>query len=99
MATETVDRRTGHYRSVTVTTLACLAGIAAAAISEFVVGAGPKDNVALYVLLGAILVQIPFYRVTGFMDEDTSIKDYLFVAFMTFSLWFVTWTLLLTASA
>lgn len=99
MATETVDRRSGHHRSVIVTTLACLAGIVAAVISEFVIAAGPTDNMALYVLVGAILVQFPILQVSGFDMDDFSTKDYLYVAFMTFSLWFVSWTMLLTVSA
>lgn len=96
MATESVDRTSGHYRSVTVTTLACLMGIVTAYVSEFVLAADPTANVALYVLVGAILVQFPVLQVAGFDLDDFSTKDYVYVAFMTFSLWFVTWTVLLT---
>ena len=99
MATETVDRRSGHHRSVIVTTLACLAGVGAATVSEFVVAAGPTDNMALYVLLASILVQFPILQVSGFDLDEFSKKDYLYVAFMTFSLWFVSWTMLLTVAA
>ena len=96
MATETVDRTTGHHRSVTVTTLSCLLGIVAAYVSEYVLQADPTATVALYVLVGAILVQFPVLQLAGFDLDDFSTKDYIFDAFMTFSLWFVTWTILLT---
>jgi len=84
---------------VLVTTMASLFGIAAAGVCEFALGLGPTDNVALYVLVGAIVVQFPILQAAGFDMDDFSAKDYIFVAFMTFSLWFVTWTLLLTAQA
>jgi len=47
---------------------------------------------------GAILVQYILINVSGIYGEDEfGAKHYLFIAFMTFSLWFVTWGILLTA--
>ncbi|MFD1587729.1 hypothetical protein ACFR9U_12105 [Halorientalis brevis] len=97
MATESVDRRAAHIRGLTVTTLASLAGVAAAVVSQAVAGSA-TDNTALYVLVGTIIVQFPILRVLGIEVEDFSTKDYLYVAFMTFSLWFVSWGVLLTAN-
>jgi Zn-dependent protease with chaperone function len=71
-------------------------GIVAAYVSEFVLAADPTATVALFVLVGAILVQFPLLQVAGFDLEEFSTKDHLYVAFMTFSLWFVSWTLMLT---
>jgi predicted aconitase with swiveling domain len=101
MATETADERAAHIRGVTVTTLAAVAGIAAAVVSQVVTaGQDPvtaaSSNTALYVLVGAILAQLPVLQVLGIDVEDFSAKDYLYVAFMTFSLWFVSWGVLLT---
>ncbi|QSG09057.1 EMC6-like membrane protein [Halapricum desulfuricans] len=99
MATETADGLTGHVRSVTVTTLASLMGIVAALISEYGLGADPSGRVNVFVVLGAIAVQVPILQALGVDTQEFSTKDYLYVAFMTFSLWFVSWTLILTASA
>ncbi|MCU4716698.1 EMC6-like membrane protein [Halapricum hydrolyticum] len=99
MATETADGLTGHVRSVTVTTLASLMGIIAALVSEYGLGASPSGRINVFVVLGAIAVQIPILQALGVDVQDFSTKDYLYVAFMTFSLWFVSWTLILTASA
>ena len=96
MATETAEGYSGHVRSVTVTTLASLSGIVAMLTSEYAVGVDPSSNVALLVVVGAIAVQLPILSVAGFDTDDFSTKDYLYIAFMTFSLWFVTWTMLLT---
>ncbi|MFW6448639.1 MAG: hypothetical protein ACOC0X_03740 [Halobacteriota archaeon] len=46
-------------------------------------------------LLIAILVQLPLYRIMGY-EEFGGGKDVLYVAFMTFSLWFITFGIILT---
>ncbi|MEF8827102.1 MAG: hypothetical protein V5A27_12310 [Halapricum sp.] len=97
MATETADGMTGHVRSVTVTTLASLIGIGAALVSEFVLEADPTGQISLFVILAAIAVQVPILQALGVDTQEFSTKDYLYIAFMTFSLWFISWTLLLTA--
>ena len=96
MATDTADKRAAHIRGLTVTTLACVAGIVAAVVSA-AVASGATDTVGLYVVVAAILAQLPILRVVGIDVEDFSTKDYLYVAFMTFALWFVSWGVLLTA--
>lgn len=98
MATDTVDARRAHVRGVTVTTLATVTGIVAALVST-VVASGATDSVAVYVLAGAVLLQFPILQVLGIDVEEFSTKDYLYVAFMTFALWFVCWAILLTAES
>ena len=96
MATESVDGWSAHMRGLTVTTLASIAGVAAGVVSAAVT-AGATDRTGLYVVAAAILVQFPVLRLIGIDVEDFSAKDYLYVAFMTFALWFVSWGILLTA--
>jgi len=101
MATETADERRQHLRAVTVTALAALFGVAAAFISAFLTAdlsatAAAKDQTAQLVVAVAILVQIPLVQQSGFYDsEEFGAKLVLFIAFMTFSMWFVTWGILL----
>ena len=106
MATETVEGLSGHERGITVTTLACIAGIVAALGSFFITGvaggavepaAAATDSQALYLVLGAILVQFPILHVVGVKFGDMSAKDYLYVAFLTFALWFISFGIMLTA--
>ncbi|MFT4904039.1 MAG: protein involved in ribonucleotide reduction [Natronomonas sp.] len=99
MATDTAERRVAHVRGVTVTAIACLAGVVAALISGTVAG-GAEDPLAVYVLAGAVIVQFPLLRALEAAGleidvEDFGVKDYLYVAFMTFALWFVCWSILL----
>ena len=105
MATETADARASHIRGLTVTTLASLAGILAA-VGSSVVTAGAADpatsTVGIAVVGAAIVVQFPILQGLGEAGlvavdvQEFGAKDILYVAFMTFSLWFVSWTVLLT---
>ena len=96
MATDTVDSRRAHLRGITVTAVSALLGIAAA-FGSFAFASGPNDTGVVYVLVAAILVQIPALQATGIKPEFSA-KDYAYVAFMTFALWFVTLTILFTAN-
>ncbi|HKL29798.1 MAG TPA: hypothetical protein VJ898_11110 [Natrialbaceae archaeon] len=101
MATETADERRQHVRAVTVTALAALFGVGAAFVSAFLTSdlsatEAAKNQTAQLVVVAAILVQIPIVQQSGFYDSDEfGAKLVLFIAFMTFSMWFVTWGILL----
>jgi hypothetical protein len=60
---------------------------------------GPGDEIALGVWLAAILVQFPVFYVIGLDVGEFSTKDKIYVGFMTFTMWFVSWGILLTAGA
>jgi uncharacterized membrane protein len=100
MATETQTGLSKHLRGVTVTTISCLAGIAAAVVSGVVVGTDPaaaSDRLSVAIAIGAIGIQFPVLRVVGIDVTDFGAKDYLYVGFMTFTLWFITFAIMLTA--
>ncbi|MFB6079817.1 MAG: hypothetical protein ABEJ81_02270 [Haloferacaceae archaeon] len=102
MATETKPGLSDHLRGVTVTTAACLAGTLAALTSAVIAGtseAAATDIRGLMILAGFIFLQYPLFRVAGVDISGFSLKDHLYVAFMTFALWFMTYTILLTANA
>ena len=103
MATDAVDRREAHIRGLTVTTLASVAGIIAALLSAaMVMGPGTPvteaatDELSVYILAGVTIAQFPVLRILGIDVDDFGGKDFVYVVFMTFSLWFVCWTIFLT---
>jgi hypothetical protein len=63
------------------------------------VASGATDFTALAVVAVAIAVQFPVLRVIGIEQDDLSGKDVLYIVFMTFALWFVSWGILLTTGA
>ena len=95
MATETLSERAAHLRSLTVMALTSLSGIAAGLVSAML-ASGATDTAGLFPLAGVILLQLPVLGLFGVDVEDFSMKDNIYVAFMTFSFWFVTWAILLT---
>jgi hypothetical protein len=104
MATETEPGAglTGHIRGVTVTTLACLGGVVAAVAAGAIVGTGPEaasDVRALAFLVAAAAGQYPVLKAIGVDIDDFGAKDHLYVGFMTFTLWFITFAIILTTGA
>jgi hypothetical protein len=100
MATETQTGLSGHMRGVTVTTLACLAGVVAAVVSGLVAGtttAAAGSTLPIVVVAVFVVVQFPVLKVVGVDTTDFGVKDYLYVAFMTFALWFISYAIMLTA--
>ncbi|UIP00494.1 hypothetical protein Hbl1158_03785 [Halobaculum sp. CBA1158] len=103
MATETASGLSDHLRGVTVTTVSCLAGIAAALVCAMApfLGTSPEaatDTLALVVVAGFVFVQIPLLKLLGVEVEEFGIKDNLYVAFMTFTLWFIAYGVILSAN-
>ncbi|WP_436346015.1 hypothetical protein [Natronorubrum sp. FCH18a] len=105
MSTESISDRREHIRSISVTSLAALLGVAAALASMSITGdVSPGDAAtdmrALMLVAGAILAQFILFDFTSIYGEDEfGAKHYLFIVFMTFSFWFVTWGILLTTEA
>ncbi|UPM43055.1 hypothetical protein [Halocatena salina] len=101
MATDTTDAHSDYLRGVTVTALSAVLGITAAYGSLVVTGdVAPAEtatsSTVVYVLAAAIAVQFPILKLSGLKDEFSG-KDILYVSFMTFAVWFVSLTVLLTA--
>jgi len=88
----------GHARGVVVTTICCLAGIAAGVVSAAYVGtsvAAAQSTTLVFVLGAFVLAQYPLYKIIGV--GDFGVKDNLYVAFLTFTLWFISYTVLATS--
>jgi len=98
MATDTSERFSSHLRGVTVTTVATVSGLLAG-VASAMVAQGAGDTIGATILLAAILVQFPLYYAIGMDLSEFSTKDKLYVGFMTFALWFVSWGILLTADS
>ena len=97
MATESASRLTGHARSVAVTTIASLGGVGAGVASSML-ATGPTDTIGLVLVLAASAVELGVMRLIGIDISDFGVKDNIYVVFMTFALWFVTWGILLTSA-
>jgi len=101
---EAEGRFTPHLRSMTVTAGATLLGIVAGILSTlFATTAStppePNNTLGFGILLGTVIVQFPIYQALGLDVTEFETKDQIYIFAMTFMLWFVTWTVLLTTGA
>lgn len=87
-----------YQRSVIVTTCATLLGIAAG-IASALYGGDPQGMTGLLIVFAAVVVQFPFYRLIGMDVDDFGMKGQIYIFFMTFVLWFISWSLILTTGA
>jgi len=87
-----------YARSVIVTTGATLSGMGAGILSDIYVS-DPQGNTGILIVLAAILVQFPIYSSIGMNVRDWSTKGKIYIGFMTFVLWFITWSVILTTGA
>jgi len=99
MATENASGLSDHMRGVTVTTLACVGGIVAALVSAQVFGTDAgvaQSRQPLAVLAGALFAQYPVLGLVGIDIGEFGIKDNLYIGFMTFTFWFISYAVLLS---
>ena len=95
MSTETASRRESHVRSLVVTGTATIGGVIAG-VATFELASGASDQFGLVILAVAVAVELVTMRALGIEVSEFSTKDNLYVVFMSFSMWFVAWTILLT---
>ena len=87
-----------YARSVIVTTGSTLSGVFVAVLTALS-GADPQSNTILLPVAAAVVIQFPLYRVIGLDVDDFGTKGKVYIALMTFILWFLTWGVLLTTNA
>ncbi len=85
-------------RSAIVTTGSTLSGMVVAFASAMYVS-DPESATGLLLVAAAVFLQFPLYRLIGLDVDDFGLKGNIYIAFMTFILWFITMTLILTTGA
>jgi len=95
------DRRQ-HIRAIVITSGSTLAGVVAAFVSSVMTaGLEPAEAAtntsALFVVLAVVALQLPIYQY--FFEDFGEGRDLLYVAVMTFCLWFISWSILLATQA
>ncbi len=95
MSTETGEKLDSHHQSLIVIMATTLGGIGAGIVTN-TIAAGPSDQVALAMVGVALAVELVIMQITGVDVRGFSTKDQLYVLFMTFSMWYVAWTILLS---
>ncbi|NYT05416.1 MAG: hypothetical protein GKC04_03455 [Methanomicrobiales archaeon] len=100
--TTTAQKMAEHTERIQRTVIACFMGIAAGVISFTV--AGPIDPatgiqetaiIGWLLVLAGIVFQKHVFLLVGIDYTTLGGKDWFYQGFMTFAMWFISWTLLL----
>ena len=93
-----LSKRAAHIRSLRATGTSTIVGIAAAVVTH-IFSSGPSDILTILpLLITSLILGLGIMQLIGVDVSGFSKKDHFYVSFMTFTMWFVTWTLLLTAN-
>ena len=97
------DKQAEHIERIKRTLTACLLGMFTGVLS-FVSGGTPDAQglqtnglLALMLMLAGIVVQKHIFMIMGMDTAKLGAKDWFYQGFMTFALWFMVWTILLTS--
>jgi hypothetical protein len=100
-----LDKRAEHIKRINRTLVACFMGILAGALAFYLSGeidpiTGQQANTMLGVLFLAAAIVFQKYIFAAIKIDYTELnkKDWFYQGFMTFALWFMTWTILLTTT-
>lgn len=99
-----IEKKEQHKKRVKRTLIACVLGLIAGILSYMLGGvpdaSGIQPNVmlAVFILLAGIVFQKHIFAFIGIDLTELGKKDWFYQGFMTFAIWFITWTILLTTS-
>ena len=91
------EKQAQHMDRLKRTGIACAMGILAGVLSFYGDAAPTGTALGILFLLAGIVFQKYVFLALRMEYLGLTAKDWLYQGFMTFSLWFITWTILLSA--
>ena len=99
------EKQIEHRKRIKRTLVACFMGILTGGLSFYLSGAPnqitglqPTAIIGLILLAAGIVFQRHVFMLIKIDYMELTGKDWFYQGFMTFALWFITWTLLLTTT-
>jgi hypothetical protein len=99
------EKEVAHKERINRTVVACFMGVIAGILSyvvsgvvDPVTGIQPNAIVGWLILLGGIVIQKYIFLVLKIDFTKLTKKDWFYQSFMTFALWIISWTLLLSTN-
>ncbi len=99
------EKQAEHQNRITRTLVACFMGIIAGGLSFYLSGAvdmatglQPTAIIGAILLLAGIVFQKHVFMLIKVDYMELRGKDWFYQGFMTFALWLITWTFLLTSA-
>jgi hypothetical protein len=98
------EKQVEHIERIKRTLIACLLGVFTGILS-YVSGGVPNSYglqnnglLAFMLMLAGIVIQKHVFMLIGMDTSKLGAKDWFYQGFMTFALWFMVWTILLSSS-
>jgi len=98
------EKQVEHIERIKRTLIACLLGVFTGILS-YVSGGVPNSHglqnnglLAFMLMLAGIVIQKHVFMLIGMDTSKLGAKDWFYQGFMTFALWFMVWTILLSSS-
>ncbi|HVP25274.1 MAG TPA: hypothetical protein VMS81_04760 [Methanomicrobiales archaeon] len=92
-----VEKQAQHMDRLKKTTVACAMGIVTGVLSFYVDAPQTGTALGILFLLAGIVFQKYVFLALRMDYLGLTSKDWLYQGFMTFALWFITWTILLSS--
>ncbi len=99
------DKQAEHINRIKRTLVASFMGIITGAISYYTAGVPDASGIqaggsllGFMLMLAGIVLQKHIFMLSGMDTTKLGGKDWFYQGFMTFAFWFMTWTILLTAT-
>jgi PKD repeat protein len=95
-----LEKQAEHIGRIKRTLVACLIGIGVGIVSFYLSGVSERDIglLAFMLMLAGVVIQRHIFVLIGAGTPGLGAKDWLYQGFMTFAFWFMTWTILLSAT-
>jgi len=98
-----VEKQAEHIERIKRTLIACLLGMFAGVLSFFsvpasdIAGINSHTMLTFFLMLAGIVIQKHVFILLRMDTSKLGAKDWFYQGFMTFALWFMTWTILLSS--
>jgi len=99
------EKQVEHRNRIKRTLVACFMGILTGGLSFYlsgtadpVTGLQPNAIIGLLLLMAGVVFQKHIFMLIRIDYMELNKKDWFYQSFMTFALWFMTWTILLTTT-
>jgi Pyruvate/2-oxoacid:ferredoxin oxidoreductase delta subunit len=100
-----IRKRAEHSERVVRTLIACVLGVFAGITSYFIAGAPSPETgtqtdpfVGILILLLTVVLQRTIFILINIDTIKLGKKDWFYQAFMTFAMWYLSWTIILSTS-
>ena len=95
-----LEKQVEHIGRIQRTLVACLIGIIVGIVSFYLSGVSERDVslLAFMLMLAGVVLQRHIFTLMSHGSTKLGAKDWLYQGFMTFAFWFMTWTILLSAT-